>query len=76
MADGGKSLQWFKDIGPVTLTRYERLYVWKQDARIWRHVVIDDSLSADVTGAAYETKAEALATLPETAAAWDCRLAS
>ncbi len=76
MADGRKSLQWFKDIGPVVLTHYERLYVWKQDMRIWRHVVIDDNLSADVTGPAYETKTEALAALPEIAAAWDCRLAS
>lgn len=62
-----KTLEWFREIGPLTKTRYQGLYLWRQDRGIWRHVVAVDASDAWETGPPYRTKGEAFTALPETA---------
>ncbi len=61
------SLAFWREMGPITATRYPDLYVWKQDIGLWRHLANFGDGEHDVTLDQFKTKDEAFAALPATA---------
>ena len=55
------NLDWYRDLGPITPTRFPRLHVWGQARGVWRVLATDDLGDTAVTGVPCRTKAEALA---------------
>ena len=58
-----RTLDWFREIGPLTATRFDNLFVWRQDRSLWRIVVVDDCGDAAVTGPPYVTRFETMCEL-------------
>lgn len=66
-------LDWHRQMGAVTRTRYSDLHVWHQAKGLWRHIVGPAS-DCGVTGPPFKTKMEALAAVEDAAERWDLPL--